>query len=131
VIGLGTVGYVSSASLVNVVSTANLINLVSTTYLTSQLTSTVIGLGTLGYISTTISSFYTLSTGQFIMSSIVGNNASLRSLSTGFVTLSSVNFIDQTTQAVGNVYEKNSFLYFNTLLFAGARTGPGQFMYPR
>jgi anti-anti-sigma regulatory factor len=51
VIGLGTVGYISSASLTNLVSTANLLNLVSTSYLTSQLTSTVIGLGTVGYIS--------------------------------------------------------------------------------
>jgi hypothetical protein len=33
------------------VSTANLVNLVSTTYLTSQFTSTIIGLGTSGYIS--------------------------------------------------------------------------------
>jgi hypothetical protein len=52
VVGLGTVGYVSTAALINHVSTANLVNLVSTTYLTSQLTSTVVGLGTVGYVST-------------------------------------------------------------------------------
>ena len=52
VIGLGTVGYVSTAALTNLVSTANLVNIVSTTYLTSQLTSTVVGLGTVGYVST-------------------------------------------------------------------------------
>ena len=51
VVGLGTVGYISSAALINLVSTANLVNLVSTSYLTSQLTSTVVGLGTVGYIS--------------------------------------------------------------------------------
>jgi len=45
------VNFVSTANLVNLVSTANLVNLVSTTYLTSQLTSTVIGLGTVGYVS--------------------------------------------------------------------------------
>jgi hypothetical protein len=47
--------YVSSIvgpALRNLVSTANLSNLVSTTYLASQLTSTVIGLGTAGYAST-------------------------------------------------------------------------------
>jgi len=36
------------------VSTANLTNLVSTTYLTSRLTSTVVGLGTAGYLSTLV-----------------------------------------------------------------------------
>jgi len=57
VIGLGTAGYLSSAtggiSVIpgGLVSTANLTNLVSTSYFTSQLASTVIGLGTAGYIS--------------------------------------------------------------------------------
>jgi len=79
VIGLGTVGYlstvqwgsvvstanlanlvstanlanlISTANLANLISTANLANLVSTTYLATQLGSTVIGLGTAGYLST-------------------------------------------------------------------------------
>jgi len=57
VIGLGTAGYLSSAtggiSVIpgGLVSTANLTNLVSTSYFTSQLASTIIGLGTAGYIS--------------------------------------------------------------------------------
>jgi hypothetical protein len=42
---------VSTANLANLVSTANLANLVSTTYIATQLGSTVIGLGTAGYIS--------------------------------------------------------------------------------
>ena len=45
-------GLVSTANLAGLVSTANLANLVSTNYLASQLGSTVIGLGTAGYIST-------------------------------------------------------------------------------
>jgi len=61
VIGLGTAGYVSTASLTGYVSTANLLGLVSTAnlaglvstnYLTTQLVSTVQGLGTAGYVST-------------------------------------------------------------------------------
>jgi hypothetical protein len=70
VAGLGTVGYISSiggfrlistanlanlvstANLANLVSTANLANLVSTTFFATQLGSTVIGLGTTGYVST-------------------------------------------------------------------------------
>jgi hypothetical protein len=152
VIGLGTAGYLSSvtaASLGNLVSTANLANLVSTanlsghistanlanfvstTYLATQLGSTVIGLGTAGYLSTVLSSFFTVSTGILTASTITGNNASLNSLSTGFVTLSSVNFLDQATSAVGNVYQKNNLMYFNSLVFAGARTGVGQFLFPQ
>jgi hypothetical protein len=45
-------GFVSTANLIGVVSTPNLLNLVSTTYLATQLTSTVVGLGTAGYVST-------------------------------------------------------------------------------
>ena len=51
-VGLGTIGYVSSAALAGLVSTQNLANLVSTSYLTSQITSTTVGLGTIGYVST-------------------------------------------------------------------------------
>ena len=66
-VGLGTLGYLSSipgvvstpnlvnlvstANLTNLVSTANLVNLVSTSYLNSQLVSTVVGLGSAGYVS--------------------------------------------------------------------------------
>ena len=57
VIGLGTAGYISTASggvavlPGGLVSTANLTNLISTSFFDTQLTSTVIGLGTVGYIS--------------------------------------------------------------------------------
>ena len=57
VIGLGTAGYISTASggvavlPGGLVSTANLENLISTSFFDTQLTSTVIGLGTVGYIS--------------------------------------------------------------------------------
>jgi hypothetical protein len=122
---------VSTANLAGHISTANLASLISTTYLATQLGSTVIGLGTAGYLSTVISSFFTVSTGILTASTIIGNNASLNSLSTGFVTLSSVNFLDQVTSAVGNVYQKNNLMYFNTLVFAGARTGVGQFLFPQ
>jgi hypothetical protein len=88
VAGLGTAGYisttsggggsinatglVSTANLMSLVSTANLASLVSTSYLGNQLTSTVIGLGTSGYLSSLNS----------------------RSLSTGTVFTSSISFID-------------------------------------
>ena len=45
------VGLISTQNLVGLVSTQNLIGLVSTTYLTTQLQSTVDGLGTVNYIS--------------------------------------------------------------------------------
>jgi hypothetical protein len=87
VIGLGTAGYistsggggtinatglVSTANLVNLVSTANIATLVSTSYLASQLRSTVLGLGTSGYLS----------------------SLNTRSLSTGTIFTSSISFID-------------------------------------
>jgi len=87
VMGLGTAGYistgggggsinatglVSTANLASLVSTANLATLVSTSYLASQLTSTVLGLGTSGYLS----------------------SLNTRSLSTGTVFTSSISFID-------------------------------------
>jgi len=106
VVGLGTVGYVSSASLtnlvstanllnlvstanlLNLVSTANLLNLVSTTYLTSQLTSTVIGLGTVGYLSTTVipdplTLANYLKTPEIQFNSAVNNNITLTPKVTG------------------------------------------------
>ena len=43
---------INGASLSNLVSTANLVSLVSTSYLATQLGSTVVGLGTAGYVST-------------------------------------------------------------------------------
>ena len=90
VVGLGTAGYISSvnltglvstanltglvstANLTGLVSTANLTGLISTTYLTTQLNSTVIGLGTAGFLSSTRS----------------------LQLSTGFISVSSINFND-------------------------------------
>ena len=57
VIGLGTAGYISTASggvavlPGGLVSTANLTNLISTSFFDTQLTSTVIGLGSADYIS--------------------------------------------------------------------------------
>jgi hypothetical protein len=57
VIGLGTAGYISTASggvaviPGGLVSTANLTNLISTSFFDTQIISTVTGLGTVGYIS--------------------------------------------------------------------------------
>ena len=115
VIGLGTVGYLSSATatanlanlvstanLANLVSTANLTTLVSTTYLATQLGSTVIGLGTAGYLSTQISTFLTLSTGNLIVSSITFNSPS--------------------SAPVGNnVFVSSSLFYFNQFVIGGTR----------
>jgi hypothetical protein len=91
---------VSTANLINLVSTANLINLVSTSYLTSQLTSTVAGLGTIGYRSTLLSSFLTLSTGLLTTSTLT--------------MFDSLNY-----NSANNVYVKSTFLYFNNYIVAG------------
>jgi len=93
---------ISTANLANLVSTANLANLVSTSYLQTQLGSTVIGLGTVGYLSTQLSSFLTLSTGNLITSSITFNSPS--------------------SAPVGNnVFVSSSLFYFNQFVIGGTR----------
>ena len=96
------VNLVSTANLANLISTANLANLVSTSYLQTQLGSTVIGLGTVGYLSTQISSFLTLSTGNLITSSITFNSPS--------------------SAPVGNnVFVSSSLFFFNQFVIGGTR----------
>ena len=68
------VGTLHAANLVNLVSTANLTNLISTSFLNTQLTSTVIGLGTAGYISTLYNVTF-ISSVQAQASSFSGNLA--------------------------------------------------------
>jgi hypothetical protein len=93
---------ISTANLANLVSTANLATLVSTTYLATQLGSTVIGLGTAGYLSTQISTFLTLSTGNLVVSSITFNSPS--------------------SAPVGNnVFVSSSLFYFNQFVIGGTR----------
>ena len=93
---------VSTANLANLISTANLANLVSTSYFQTQLGSTVIGLGTAGYLSTQISSFLTLSTGNLITSSITFNSPS--------------------SAPVGNnVFVSSSLFFFNQFVIGGTR----------
>ena len=95
-------GLVSTANLAGHVSTANLAFLVSTSYLQTQLGSTVIGLGTVGYLSTQISSFLTLSTGNLITSSITFNSPS--------------------SAPVGNnVFVSSSLFFFNQFVIGGTR----------
>jgi hypothetical protein len=75
VIGLGTVGYVSSASLINLVSTANLINYVSTANLvslvsTANLINLISTVNTVGGIAFTNLSTTRISAAQVFTSSI-------------------------------------------------------------
>ena len=89
VIGLGTVGYLSSATGTAVlpeglVSTANLANLISTSFFDTQLTSTIIGLGTAGYVSTaTLISFSTAQSQNFYSSNISVSSLTTSSLTFG------------------------------------------------
>jgi len=119
VIGLGTAGYistsggggtinatglVSTANLVSLVSTANLASLVSTSYLASQLTSTMLGLGTSGYLSSLNS----------------------RSLSTGTVFTSSISFIDTSLNTKQLLAVNGGTLQLNgSAITGGGGTLPG------
>lgn len=118
VIGLGTAGYistggggsinatglVSTANLVSLVSTANLANFVSTSYLASQLRSTVLGLGTSGYLS----------------------SLNTRSLSTGTVFTSSISFIDTSLNTKQLLAVNGGTLQLNgSAITGGGGTLPG------
>jgi len=72
---------VSTANLAGHVSTANLANLVSTTYLASQFGSTVIGLGTAGYVSSIPSLAGLVSTANLVNLVSTANLANLVSTS--------------------------------------------------
>ena len=90
VTGLGSIGYISSSQLTSTtagitlayqtagfISSANLLNMVSTPFLNTSLTSTVTGLGSIGYISTASLTSSFISTTNFI-------NQSFSSFSTAF-----------------------------------------------
>jgi 3-dehydroquinate dehydratase len=103
---------VSTANLANLVSTANLANLVSTSYFTSQLTSTIIGLGTAGYLST------------------IPNSLQTRTISTGTVFTSSVMLIDTTigfgyTGFVNQLIVSSGTLLLNNNSLSGGSGGGG------
>jgi hypothetical protein len=97
------------------------LNIVST----SLLTSTIQSLGTVGYVST-------LSLQSTVRG--LGSAGYLSSYISSFVTLttSSLNVVDRTTGVnTGNIFQSSSLLYFNDVVFAGARVGFGQFLYPQ
>jgi len=96
-------GLVSTPNLIDLVSTANLRDFVSTSYLDSQMTSSLIGLGNLGYLS----------------------SFQARNLSTGVVQVSSIRFMDSTTTApnAGTISLLN--VSSGQLLFNGGYTGSG------
>ena len=78
---------VSTANLANHVSTANLANLVSTNYLATQLGSTVVGLGSAGYLST---GFSTLISQAFLTSSLSTTNINTANINSLTATISSL-----------------------------------------
>jgi len=100
---------VSTANLTNLVSTANLTGLLSTPFVNTQVTSSLIGLGTLGYLS----SFNT------------------RYVSTGTINTSSITFLDITVAPNVNaglpslLYVSGGKLLFNGALASGPSTTAG------
>ena len=95
--------FVSAANLVDLISTANLLNLISTPFFNTGITSSLIGLGNLGYLS----------------------SFQARELSTGILQVSSIRFMDSTTTApnAGTISLLN--VSSGQLLFNGGYTGSG------
>lgn len=94
---------VSTANLIDLVSTANLKDLVSTSYFDSQITSSLIGLGNLGYLS----------------------SFQAQELSTSLVQVSSIRFMDSTTTAPNEGTISLLNVSSGQLLFNGGYTGSG------
>jgi hypothetical protein len=94
---------VSTENLIDLVSTANLRDFISTSYFDSQITSSIIGLGNLGYIS----------------------SFEAREFSTGVLQVSSIRFMDSTTTPpnAGTISLLN--VSSGQLLFNGGYTGSG------
>jgi hypothetical protein len=148
IVGLGTVGFVSSIGLTAIMnSTVRGVNeYVSSMIDPLELASSIVGLGTIGFTSTLGldsklgSTFQGLATGGYISSSqlfstVTALTGSTLSLSTGAVFASSIQalristaqtavctitFNDQRPgNALGNVYQYSSILYYNNFVVAG------------
>jgi len=127
VLGLGTLGYVSSTQLTSTTQGLGTIGYISTTQLTSttqglgtigyistaQLTSTVAGLGTLGYISTSY-------TNNILQSTVTGINNNLGSF--GYISSSTLAIsIQSTTQ--GLINSLGTLGYISTLSLQSTTQG--------
>jgi hypothetical protein len=107
----------------------------------TAITSTTIGLGTLGYISTisgggggsgdvtsTNLTSTTLGLGTLGYKSTLSANIEFTTISTALVTTSTITFIDLLTPARYDVYAQNSFLYYGSSIIGGAKTATPQFI---
>ena len=117
-------GYISTANLTNYVSTANLANLVSTSYLASQLASTVIGLGTAGYIS----SVPNVSIGGVVSTANLANLVSTSYLATQLTStvigLGTAGYVS-TSQLTSTT--QGTFSYISSFVSTYTQTVPGSY----
>jgi len=136
-----TAGLQYSYQTAGFVSAPNLIGHVSTTLLNTSLQSTVIGLG-LTYVSTPslISTTVAFQTAGFLstatLTSTVGGlgnvyistvRSTFLTLSTGYITASTLNFFDPINMNSTNTLNvKSTLLYFNTYVVGGARVAQPQ-----
>jgi hypothetical protein len=147
VIGLGSAGYISSTQLFSSLAglvvgstfalstgsvTASLLSTLNINVCTingqtfgGPIQSTVIGLGSAGYISSSqlFSSLSALAiTSTSILSAATINVSTIRAvnLSTALVSLSTLNLVDQSSPTtVGNLYQSSAVLYYNGYVVAG------------
>jgi hypothetical protein len=94
----------------------------------TNLTSTTLGLGTLGYISSAQLLSTVSGLGTFGYKSTLSANIEFTTVSTALVTTSTITFIDLLTPARYDVYAQNSFLYYGSSIIGGAKTATPQFI---
>ena len=96
--------------------TLNNLSSIPSTYISSaSLFSSITGLGTIGYLSSYLSSFFTFSVQRLNVSSGIFNN-----INTGIISLSSIRFSDRNNSSTsGLVFQSSSLLFYNSSIIAG------------
>ncbi len=106
----------------------------------TAITSTTLGLATLGYLSsafglvstpfldTTLISINQAYTGNLSVATLIANTGNFIFASTGRTSVSSLSFLDPTTPAVYDMYANDSYLYFGSNVIGGGAVARAQFI---
>jgi hypothetical protein len=106
----------------------------------TAITSTTLGLATLGYLSSAFSlvstpflntaliSINQAYTGNLSVATLIANTGNFIFASTGRTSVSSLSFLDPTTPALYDMYANDSYLYFGSNVIGGGAVAKAQFI---
>jgi len=122
--GVVTINGASMPSLGGFVSTANLAGLVSTSYLATQLASTVIGLGTAGYISSAVATIPGGLVSTANLATLVSTSYLATQLASTVIGLGTAGYVS-TSQLTSTT--SGTFSYISSFVSTFTRTVPGSY----